>query len=156
MSQGKHWDRISRDSQALAKQKWLHIFGAKFFMWHSRELPGRSREFREHRAKEGVWNNFICMYSEYNIHISFRLSIVFSNLNKIHFLKLVPKIKDQTSLSERALKARENHSMHAVIVRSYTMSGSLSLTIGAFLVLNFGNEFTCSSCLERLANNDTQ
>ena len=55
--------------------------------------------------------------------------------------KLVPIFKDQTSLSERALKAREHHSMHALIVRSYTMSGSLSLTIGSFLVLNFGNEF---------------
>ena len=56
--------------------------------------------------------------------------------------KLVPIFKDQTSLSERALKAREHHSMHALIVRSYTMSGSLSLTIGSFLVLKFGNEFT--------------
>ena len=57
-------------------------------------------------------------------------------------IKLVPIFKDQTSLSERALKAREHHSIHALIVRSYTMSGSLSLTIGSFLVLKFGNEFT--------------
>ena len=47
-------------------------------------------------------------------------------------------------MSERALKAREHHSMHALIVRSYIMSGSLSLAIGTFLVLNFGNEFTSS------------
>ena len=45
-------------------------------------------------------------------------------------------------MSERALKAREHHSMHALIVRSYTMSGALSLTIATFFVLNFGKEFT--------------
>ena len=45
-------------------------------------------------------------------------------------------------MSETALKAREHHLMHALIVRSYAMSGSLSLTIDTFLVLNFGNEFT--------------
>ena len=44
-------------------------------------------------------------------------------------------------MSETALKAREHHSMHALIVRSYAMIGSLSLTIDTFLVLNFGNEF---------------
>ena len=80
-----------------------------------------------------------------NYHVTlYILLLLYCNFNFLNIdkIKLVPIFKDQTSLSERALKAREHHSMQALIVRSYTMCGSLSLTIGAFLVLNFGNEFT--------------
>ena len=56
-------------------------------------------------------------------------------------LKLIRKFKYKRSLSERALKARERQSLHALSVEGYTMTGALSLTIGITFVFKFPNKY---------------
>ena len=55
--------------------------------------------------------------------------------------KLILKFKYKRSLSERALKAGERQSLHALSVERYTMTGALSLTIGITFVFKFPGTF---------------